>query len=333
MNHPPTPQSRTPSACHPHVRYRPSAQAGNLLHEPGTLAVLEFGTQQPGREDPRSLAVPLQALPAGGSGICEHWSVEAKVECGRNAGLHWARGGGWLFVSLTLDEREHGGPGATAAQAYTRLCDFLASSAQRHVQRLWNYVSDINAGTGDDERYKQFCAGRLRGMGDMFVDGFPAATAIGHHLQAPLLQVYCLAAEHPGARVENPRQMSAWRYPRQYGPTPPSFARAMRLRGENALAISGTASITGHESRHPEDLQAQLAETLANLRALLREGGLPEHFTADDPLKVYVRHPEHAEAVNAFLAEHVPHAPRLLLEGDVCRRELLVEIDGWRYAH
>jgi chorismate lyase/3-hydroxybenzoate synthase len=29
----------------------------------------------------------------------------------------------------------------------------------------------------------------------------------------------------------------------------------------------------------------------------------------------------------------VPHAPRLMLLGDVCRRELLVEIDGWRYAH
>jgi len=329
----PTLHTRLPSACHPHVRYRPAGQTGDSLREPGTLAVLGFGTQPAETGDPRYLTVPLTALPAAAPAVCEHWSVDAEVEYGRDAGLQWANGGGWLYASLTLDEREHGGPGPTAERAYAQLCDFLASRPQRHVQRLWNYIADINAGTGDDERYKQFCAGRLRGMGHIFADGFPAATAIGHRMQAPLMQVYCLAAEHPGARVENPRQMSAWRYPRQYGPTPPSFARAMRLRGEDALAISGTASITGHESRHPEDLQAQLAETLANLRALLREGGLPEHFSAEDPLKVYVRHAEHAAAVESFLAEHVPHAPRLLLQGDVCRRELLVEIDGWRYAH
>ena len=329
----PTPQTRSSTACHPHVRYRPAARTGSLLHAPGTLAVLGFGPDRPIEADPRQVTVPLAVLGNGADEVCEHWCVDADVAHGRDGGLQWARGGGWLFAALTVDEREHGGPEATAEHAYALLCSFLAAQPERHVQRLWNYIADINAGDGDAERYKRFCAGRLRGMGDMFADGFPAATAIGHRQPEPWLQLYCLAAEHPGARVENPRQMSAWRYPRQYGPTPPSFARAMRLRGEDALAISGTASITGHQSRHPEDLQAQLAETLANLRALLREGGLPEHFTADDPLKVYVRHAEHAPAVEAFLAEHVPHAPRLLLAGDVCRRELLVEIDGWRYAH
>jgi chorismate lyase / 3-hydroxybenzoate synthase len=324
---------RTPSACRPHVTYVSATSATELLAAPGTLALLEFGRATADTRDPRALAVGLEPVRPGGMDVCEHWHVDDEVVHGRDGDVQWACGGGWLFTALTVDERDHGGPEAAAEHAYSLLCGFLASRPQRHVQRLWNYLGDINAGEGDHERYKHFCAGRLRGMGDFFADGFPAATAIGHRLDTPLLQVYCLAAEHPGARVENPRQMSAWRYPRQYGPTPPSFARAMRLHGGDSLAISGTASITGHESRHPDDLAAQLTETLANLRALLREGGLPEHFTADDPLKVYVRHAEHAEAVDAFLAEHVPHAPRLLLLGDVCRRELLVEIDGWRYAH
>ncbi len=328
-----TPQARLASAARPRVRYAPVSAVADTLAAPGTLAVLGFADSLRGLDDSRVLNVPLAPLRTPDPGVCELWRIDADVTHGREGVLQWASGGGWLFAGLGVDEREHGGPEPAAAHAYKLLRTFLASRPQRHVQRLWNYLADINAGHGDAERYKQFCAGRLQGMGDFFADGFPAATAIGHRLDTPLLQVYCLAAEQPGARIENPRQMSAWRYPRQYGPTPPSFARAMRLHGDDSLAISGTASITGHESRHPDDLHAQLVETLANLRALLREGGLPEHFTADDPLKAYVRHATHAEAVDAFLAEHVPHAPRLLLLGDVCRRELLVEIDGWRYAH
>src|SRR6185312_12015184 len=64
-----------------------------------------------------------------------------------------------------------------------------------------------------------------------------AATAIGHHGPEGLLQVYALCAAQPGQALENPRQVSAWKYPRRYGPTAPSFARAMRLPG-GALAIS-----------------------------------------------------------------------------------------------
>ena len=332
MNSIPT-HKRNRHVSHPHVQYRPAAEVGALLDDPGTLAVLGFGVAPSAHGDARMLSVPLQALPGTLVPVCERWRVDATVEHGRADDVQWAAGGGWLFAALSVDEARHGGPEAAAELAYRQLCGFLAGRPERHVQRVWNYLADINAGDGDAERYKRFCAGRLRGMGNAFADGFPAATAIGHRLGSPLLQVYCLASLQPGARVENPRQVSAWRYPRRYGPTPPSFARAMRLGGEDALAISGTASITGHESRHPGNLKAQLAETLANLEALLREGGLPGQFTAEDPLKVYVRHADDADAIDAFLAEHVPHAPRLMLLGDVCRRELLVEIDGWRYAH
>ncbi|KGI76734.1 pteridine-dependent deoxygenase [Oleiagrimonas soli] len=322
---------RATADVRPRVRYAPTDTAQTLLQAPGTLAVFDFDGSAAHADDPRRLRVPLRT-PSAHPAPLEHWQVEATVEHGREGALQWSSGGGWLFAALTLDEREHGGPEGAARESYAQLCAFLERRPQRHVQRLWNYLAHINDGEGDAERYKQFCAGRLDGMRDFFRDGFPAATAIGHRLDAPLLQVYCLAAEQPGERIENPRQMSAWRYPRQYGPTPPSFARAMRLRGDASLAISGTASITGHESQHHGDLQAQLHETLTNLRALLRSSALPERFDDGDPLKVYVRHAEDAPTVEAFLAEHVPDAPRLLLLGDVCRRELLVEIDGWRFA-
>jgi chorismate lyase/3-hydroxybenzoate synthase len=315
----------------PRTRYCRDIDPIRLLDAPGTLAVLGFNPPAPDVDDPRFVRVPLAQVHEEDA-VFEHWYTDAPVRHGRDGALRWSEAGDWLFTMLDLDERDWGGPEPAAEQAYRTLCAFLGGRPQRHVQRLWNYLGAINQGSGDSERYKHFCAGRLRGMGDFFAEGFPAATAIGHRQAVHRLQLYCLSATHPGTRIENPRQLSAWRYPRQYGPTPPSFARAMRLAGQQTLAISGTASITGHSSQHHDDLQAQLSEILANLHTLLRSSGLPERFNAHDPLKVYVRHAEHAAEVDAFLAEHAPDAPRVLLLGDVCRSELLVEIDGWHYA-
>jgi chorismate lyase/3-hydroxybenzoate synthase len=325
-------ESALPSALQrraPRISYRHELLDG-VLADPGTLAVFGFGTGAPAHDDPRYLVVPLEGLDAPTP--LEVWQVDGPVTAGRDGELRWAEGQGWLFAAIELDERLHGGPRDTAEQAYRRLRDFLGQREARHVQRIWNYLGAINQGEGDAERYKQFCEGRAAGMGPFFSEGFPAATAIGHHAGADRLLVYLLACDVPGVRVENPRQVSAWRYPRQYGRTPPSFARAMALPGQDVLAISGTAAVVGHSSAHEGDIDAQLGETLANLETLLAHAGMPAGFDTHSPLKAYVRHPMDAPRVLAFLASHLPGVPVLLLHGDVCRRELLVEIDGWRYA-
>jgi chorismate lyase/3-hydroxybenzoate synthase len=318
-------------AAAPRVGYEPAA-ATMLLADAGVLALFGFGADAVTLDDPRYLRVALQPFAGSATGACEVWRVAAPVDCGRHGAVRWASGGGWLFAAMELHEADHGGVSGAAEAGYRALCGFLRTRAECHVQRLWNYLDAINDGSGDDERYRQFCEGRARGMDGFFADGFPAATAIGHRGPAGLLQLYCLAATQPGTRVENPRQLSAWRYPRQYGRTPPSFARAMRLPGGDALAISGTAAIIGHRSQHADDLDAQLHETGANLEALLQAGGMPDGFDGRAPLKAYVRHADDMAAVDAFIATRTPEAPRLLLHGDICRSELLVEIDGWRYA-
>lgn len=313
----------------PQVFYR-HAEPGAALAEPGTLAVLGFGAGAVSSDDPRWLGVALESFDAPES--LEIWQVDGPVEHGRCGELRWSAGGGWLFAAIELDEGAHGGPRDTAAAAYAQLCQFLSTRSERHVHRLWNYLADINQGDGDSERYKQFCDGRVAGMNGFFADGFPAATAIGHHTAEPRLQVYLLACDQPGQRVENPRQISAWRYPRQYGRTPPSFARAMALPAHDALAISGTAAVVGHSSAHEDDLLAQLDETLLNLEALLDSAGMAPGFDTQSPLKTYVRYPTDAPLVRDFLQRRLPGVPVLLLHGDICRRELLVEIDGWRYV-
>ncbi len=315
----------------PHVSYRYGAAAAAALAEPGTLAALSFGAEAlPPSDDPRALRIRLQPFDAPAP--VEVWQVGTPVEHGRDGALCWAAGGGWLYASIELDEREHGGPEASAAAAYAALRRFVGGRDERHVLRLWNYLGGINQGEADAERYRRFCQGRAQGMGDFFANGFPAATAIGHRETAPWLQVYLLACDRPGTAVENPRQVSAWRYPRQYGPTPPSFTRAMVLPDRDALAISGTAAVVGHASVHADDLDAQLEETLANLSALLASASMPAGFGAHSPLKVYVRHRADVSRVRDFMQRRLPGVPALLLHGDICRSELLMEIDGWRYA-
>lgn len=322
--------SAQPPRRAPQIAYRHGVDAAGVLAEPGTLALFGFGAGAATHADPRWLNIPLEPFDAPAP--LEIWQVDATVEHGRENELRWAAGGGWLYASIELEESAHGGAETTAMLAYATLRRFVATRRESHVLRLWNYLGAINQGAGDDERYRQFCNGRARGMSDIFAKGYPAATAIGHLHSNHLLQVYLLACEQPGFAVENPRQVSAWRYPRQYGPTPPSFARAMVLPGQDALAISGTAAVVGHASAHADDLDAQLEELRINLEVLLSSAGMPAGFDTHSPLKAYVRHPADAPRVRDFLQRRLPGVPVLLLHGDICRSELLVEIDGWRYA-
>lgn len=144
--------------------------------------------------------------------------------------------------------------------------------------------------------------------------------------------IYFLAAKTPGIQIENPRQVSAFRYPPQYGPRSPSFSRAVlkRWTGASHLFISGTASIVGHVSRHPRDPLAQLDETLANLEALLNHANrFLQASIRLASIKLYLRPDLRAADVQQRLDERLGRdLPRLLLTGDICRDDLLLEIEG-----
>lgn len=329
----PLPPQSTPRLC---VEYVPAATPDALLSSPDVLAVLGFGDDAPRHADPRYLRVPLQPH---GRAPFEVWHARAPVLHGRDGDVAWACDGQLLFGAIEVDEKEGDGEDGiarAAEHAYRRLTGFLGDSQYPCLLRIWNYLDAITLGDGDGERYRRFCVGRARGLGDFDATALPAATAIGRCDDARTVQVYWLAARRPGVPVENPRQVSAYRYPRQYGPQPPSFARAMLPPAGSAmpLLLSGTAAVVGHASQHEGELLAQLDETFTNFDALLasaRAGNpsLPAQFGGGTRLKVYVRDAEDlpvvADALDTRFGDRVP---RILLHAAICRRELAVEIDG-----
>ena len=306
------------------------ADSASFLNQPDVLAVIGFdarGDAGKGSDDPRWLRVGLELL---GDSACEVWRGRAPVHSGRSGEVRWSSDGDYSFVAIDVDENDHAGICGAAEHAYRTLIAFLHASATPHVLRLWNYFDAINSGDGDDERYRRFCVGRARGMAGAWQDGYPAATAIGRRDGVRSLQVYALAARLPGIAVENPRQVNAWCYPREYGPTPPTFARGV-VTPAAQLLISGTAAVVGSASQHEDDIAAQLDETLANLASLIRAasiGGAAE-LGAGSMLKAYVRDRSYAELLRNRLRAYAPGIEDLLLlEGEICRRELLTEIDG-----
>lgn len=333
-----TPGTSLSSAIHLQCAFAAPDTLAEHLGDPHVLAIVDFSLQPldaAQAADPRRLRVPLAPM---GDGQLEIWRGDAPVTHGRSAeGVAWSENGSLQFGAIVIAERDDLDVEAASAQAYALMNQFIATRDYPHVLRVWNYLDALTEGEGDEERYRRFCVGRVRGLQRVEEGRLPAATCIGSFGGPRQVLVYWLAARDPGTAVENPRQVSAYRYPRQYGPQSPSFARAMLPPpGSQApLLLSGTASIVGHATAHGDDVGAQLDEILVNLEALRGEAA---RHTPDMPadigaagtlLKVYVRDrdalPTVARALDARFGKRVP---RLLLHAEVCRRELAVEIEG-----
>jgi chorismate lyase/3-hydroxybenzoate synthase len=258
----------------------------------------------------------------------EVWSITGEdVEHGTTDHCTWRRSNSLQFSAVTLPLSNNDDYEAVAYKAYKQLLSFIKSSPHHELVRLWNYIPFINEGAGDAENYKRFCSGRLsafaeNGYGDL---QFPAASAVGHYQQG--ITVYALTASNTATHHTNPRQVDAFKYPRQYGPSSPSFARAttIELRDHKMLFISGTASILGHNTVHRDDLRLQLYTTNDNILYLLKENGFKRNNI--ETLRVYLRHQHDLAECQAVVEKLFPDTPAIYTHADICREELLVEIE------
>jgi chorismate lyase / 3-hydroxybenzoate synthase len=311
----------------------------------GVLGALHYGSgTQPHTDDPADgVDMPLlSGLPA----CIDVWRTGGTFLAGRTGRVRWRHNGCWMWGAVELHDTadEPVSLESQAYQAYTDIFAALKETGCANLQRLWNYLPAINADGGGLERYRQFNTGRQRAFleaGSSAFEGAPAACAIG--TRGGPMRVRFLAGLGLPVPVENPRQVSAYRYPKSYGPTSPSFSRAALIdagAGRVGLLISGTASIVGHQSMHTGDVAEQTRETLRNLQAVIDAAhtktsarfAVPELECA-----VYVRRPSDepqiaqvlhdALGVDASMLRHAVH-----LEADICRGDLLVEIEAHQFS-
>jgi len=292
------------------------------------LAAVRFAVDGTPAAHDAALHINVQLQPLNHPDWIELWPAAGIVRSGSEGAVRFASDDHHLIAVIDCDEHAHRNLRAASEAVYRELRRFQRRSEFPHMLRIWNYFDAINAGDGDAERYRQFCLGRTEGLGGTAQEQYPAASAIGCKSRTQQLQVYWLAARHPGTCVENPRQVSAYRYPRSYGPTPPTFARAMIVE-DGTLLISGTASIVGHASQHHGDPLAQLDETILNLRTLADQArqGYAACFR-NTLLKIYLRDASHLPQIEARIRHVWPESQMLFLAADICRSELLLEIEG-----
>lgn len=303
-----------------------------LPHE--ALGGLGYGV--PGLGALAGLPMPLLGGGTPAADVFLGGTVRAR---GRTGCVHWWHDGHWLFGHLDLPDAEHALE-ARAHAAYRDVFATLAETGWPHLLRLWNYLPRINADSDGLERYRRFNIGRQQAFidsGHSAFEGAPAACALGTAEGG--LAVRFIATRLAPRAIENPRQVSAYRYPAAYGPRAPTFSRAALADmggGQVGLWISGTASIVGHASVHPGDVRAQTGETLANLRAVL--AAAQPHTSAPLALSqlasvVYVRHAADVAAVREVLdaawGSHSEAARQaVVVQADICRADLLVEVEA-----
>ncbi|MFC1602102.1 hypothetical protein ACFL3U_00890 [Pseudomonadota bacterium] len=318
------------------IDYLPAESAATLASDPSVMALICF-------------ADSASASQAGGAKISvglpqlntqtwiEVWRTKHTISWHQQEGITFCTVGDMLFGHMLLDEDASSNLGALSEQAYRSLLDVTEQQGYPHLIRIWNYFPNINQEQGQQERYKSFCIGRHRACAknEGFENRLPAATAIGSH--SPGFLIYFLASKTPGVQIENPRQVSAFHYPSIYSPKSPSFSRAMLKcwGGQSDLYISGTASVVGHETRHVNDCVGQLKESARNIKQLLKETEAQINTSAEELqkhmlLKIYLRQTEELaqidEQINTLFK---PETPRIYLQADICRQDLLLEIDGY----
>jgi chorismate lyase / 3-hydroxybenzoate synthase len=213
----------------------------------------------------------------------------------------------------------------------------LSRCPHANVARMWNFIpgiyDDIPDGTN---RYELFNKGRFDGFSRWFGQTksfstmLPAASAVGHDQDT--LSMSAIGTTTAGTRIENSRQIPAFKYSKDHGDQPPCFARAVLSDfGDGPrLVVSGTASILGEDSMHRESLELQTEETFRNLECLAKCAPRTHRFSLGHTESARIYYPFESDQpwLQDTLKERLPESTEIeFVPAWLCRPELLVEIE------
>ena len=257
--------------------------------------------------------------------------------------------GGFVPDEESLDAYER------SYSAFTRMRNEVETSQFRfaNVFRTWLYQGSIVLPEGDSQRYKELNAARSDFFyGMRFLERFlprdvkygavyPGSTGIGADDVDVAMSCMAIKSQRDDiivAPIENPLQTSAFDYSERYSPQSPKFSRAVALAFNDRarVYVSGTASIVDQKTVHVDDPEGQTNQTLDNIEALIAGENLERYgvrgFDANlkdlATARVYVKKPEHYDAIRAICEKRLKGVPTVYTYADVCRDDLLVEVEG-----
>ncbi len=201
------------------------------------------------------------------------------------------------------------------------------------IIRQWNYIEQITRFDGEDQHYQSFNNARSEFYATVnWTNGYPAATGIGANLGGILIDLDAVVFTSPDAcatPIDNKLQVAAHAYSNQVlevarkKKTTPKFERAksMTFAGRRLVYISGTAAIRGEESLKGVGLERQLHITMENITQLTGDARLVI-------ARVYLKYKEDYAEAARLMDGYGLNIPVSYMWADVCRDELLIEIEG-----
>ncbi len=311
------------------------------------LPVTNFVTQPPCC----GAALALEAWAIGGQDVrLERFGTQALAVSYDS--VRWLHCGG----IRAQDSLEAAYPQALEALASTKRVLARAGFTFEQVVRTWFYLGGITEPEAGTCRYQELNRARTDFYRKFRFDSaglgrngprraYPASTGIG--MSGGGLVVSCTALETRRDDVlllslENPQQTPAYAYHTKYSSHTPKFSRAMALLLGHYMTtwISGTASIVSSESRHGGDIEKQTEQTIDNIERLIAPDNFAAHGVSGAgarlsnvaKLRVYLKAGQDLEKCRAVCRRRFGAVPVIYAVADVCRPELLVEIEGVAFS-
>ncbi len=256
----------------------------------------------------------------------------------------WANGlGEGLFPTDTSKAAE-------AAFDQMRMLLEAENMSFNHLVRQWNYIGNILRVKDEFQNYQLFNEVRNKNYKKYrTIPGYPAATGVGMKHGGVKLDFYAVNAEKSMKiiAVNNPDQVKPYAYGQQVlkgiplsgteKKQAPQFERAVLLSNglSKTILISGTASIIGEDTIGIGDIEKQTKVTIKNIRKLYNNGSvgiLTGHSDKDNRrvilLRVYIKDQDDFAKVRSICESYYPDVPTVYIEADICRDDLLVEIEA-----
>jgi enamine deaminase RidA (YjgF/YER057c/UK114 family) len=214
------------------------------------------------------------------------------------------------------------------------------------IVRQWNYIGNIVAHKNGKQNYQEFNDARSAYYAKgSWHKGYPAATGIGVDGEGIIVGgIAFKRADNTGIYpIDNPLQVAAHIYSKSVlidnaadaVKSTPKFERAKLIEcaGGAYCFVSGTAAIRGEESVDPTSARLQTIKTIENIEYLVSKENLVRFGCKPYELEyaflhIFVKNREDYEAIRSVVEEAYPNVPALYSVADVCRSELLVEIEG-----